>query len=210
MQKAHKLFACVAWDRDRIRIATQGWGEVIAALPDSYKNKEEVFKTADRYIITKYILIDFKEKGMYSQIVFLKYRNWIKKIFPEVYEDAKRIAFMSASKARKMYINPMIRHISDARSDGRSIFIYGAGIHAYECMKLLQQYDIIPEGFVVSSMLGNPSEIGSFPVISLEELLRDKKKLCFVLAVMDIYKDDIINGINKANLDGSDIEYCSY
>ena len=208
-EDTHK-YETLAWDRDRIRIATQGWGEAISSLPDYYSNKEKVLTTPDRYIITKYILIDFREKGLYSLIVFLKYRKWIKKVFPEIYADAKRIAFMSAEKAKKIYIDPMISYIMDAHADGRSVFVYGAGIHAYECMKLLQQYDIVPEGFVVSSTSGNPSEIGSFPVISLEESVREKKKLCFVLAVMDIYKDDIIKGINKTNEAGADIEYCTY
>lgn len=208
-EDTHK-YETLAWDRDRIRIATQGWGEVISSLPDCYPNKEKVLTTSDRYIITKYILIDFREKGLYSQIVFLKYRKWIKRVFPEVYEDAMRIAFMSTSKAKKTYIDPMIRYIKDAHADGRSVFVYGAGIHAYECMKFLNQYDIAPEGFVVSSMSGNPSEIGSFPVISLEESVTEKKNICFVLAVMDIYKDDIIRGINKANEDGADIIFCRY
>lgn len=205
----HK-FKTLAWDRDRIRISTQGWGEVITALPDLYTNKEEVLKTADRYIITRYILVDFKEKGLYSPIVFMKYRKWIRRVFPEVYEDAKKIAFISTTKAKNMYITPLIDYLRAASAEGRRVYIYGAGIHAHECLKLLHQYDIKPEGFVVSSKSGNPSEIESYPVISLEESARDNKKMCFVLAVMEIYREDIVKGINEKNAGGADIEFCYY
>lgn len=70
-------------------------GEVISRLPEVCTNKLEVMRTQDKWFLSKYSLLIYRKEKTYGFKTFLKYKKWIKKIYPEDYF----LDFPSACKA---------------------------------------------------------------------------------------------------------------
>ena len=99
-----------------------------------------------------------------------------------------------------------MQKISRSMQRGIPVYIFGAGRHGYECLELLENKHIKCDGFVVTKIQGNPKQINDYSVKTVDEVLEKNKRNLFVLAVMDIYKKEILTFLEGKKSEGAEIE----
>ena len=203
-------FKTLAWNDEMVRICTECWGSVIDALPDLYRNKEQVMRTIDEHLITEYKLLELKERGLYGFGSYLRYGKWLKKTFPKVCRKALFISLLPTGIARRVFLGDLIKRIDRAEKEGVPVYIYGAGRHGFECLETLLNNGMDCSGFAVTSLKGNPENINGYAVKTVDEVLSGNKRALFILAIMDIYKDEVMAFLEKKNSEGAGAEYVDY
>lgn len=173
----------ISWGNETLRICLECWGEVITRLPGKYANKLEVMRTQDKWFLSKYSLLVYRKKKNYSFEIFRKYRKWIKKIYPEDYARDFWISILPTKLLFWFYAGDLERRISQMSRSGGQVYIFGAGRHAAECAAFFEECHLSFDGFVVTSLEGNPRELRNHPVYVAAERLKDKKSLV-VIAVL--------------------------
>lgn len=171
-----------SWCKDTLRICLECWGNVITALPDTYKNKTETLRTQDKWFLSKYSLITYKENGFYGFGTFLKYKKWIKLIYPEDYFRDMLISLLPASISRRIYVNKLTKSAKTAAKNSEKVYVYGAGRHAMECKSFLDDSKIKYDGFLVTNIEGNPSSIDGVDVYQASSRLLAAK--CIVIVAV--------------------------
>lgn len=170
----------ISWGSDTLRICLECWGEVISRLPEVYTNKLAVMRTQDKWFLSKYSLLAYKKKGNYSLKHFLKYRKWIRKIYPEDYARDFWISILPAKLSLWFYTGKTKIRIEKMKRDGGAVYIFGAGRHAAECAAFLKECGIEFDGFVVTSLEGNPQELSSHRVYEAADRLKNSKSLVLI------------------------------
>lgn len=170
----------VSWNKDILRICLECWGNVITKLPDVYHNKTETLRTQDKWFVSKYSLLSYKQEGIYGLREFIKYKKWIKIIYPEDYIQDFMIALLPYNISQYIYVHDLMKKIHAAQKNNAPIYIYGAGRHAVECEAFLRGCKVDVDGFVVTSPDGNPESLCDHPVYTAREKLREKKALVIV------------------------------
>lgn len=199
----------ISWSNDTLRICLECWGEVISGLPDVYTNKQEVMRTQDKWFLSKYSLLVYRKNDKYNFSIFLKYRQWIKKIYPEDYQRDFWIAVLPKRLAFKLYTRKLTANVSRINQKGGHVYIFGAGRHAAECASFFEECRIEFEGFVVTSMEGNPSVLGKHPVFQAADQLKDKKSLV-VIAVLSSGVNSVMNTLSSLQNNNTRIETITF
>lgn len=172
-----------SWYDETLRICLECWGETITKLPSVYRCKDEILQTQDKCFLSKNNLVEFKHDGIYSILTFLKYSKWIKKIIPELYKDAFKIALLPYKVVKKIYSNTLLKPIQNAIKSGKKICIYGAGRHGQECAEYLTKNNVTVDGFLVTKLDGNPKEIKEISVYEAKEYIK-KEDVFIIIAIL--------------------------
>ena len=119
----------------------------------------------------------------YNLRSFLQYRKWIKKIYPEDYVRDFWISILPEKLAFQLFTGNLIGRIDEMKRDGGYVYIFGAGRHAAECAAFFDECHIKYDGFVVTSLEGNPEELRNHVVYKAADQLKNRKSL-IVIAVL--------------------------
>lgn len=201
-----RRFEKLSWDDEAIRICTQGWGKVIKSLPHMYTNKSKVYTTIDRYFLTKYKLIEYKKRKLFSIGTFLKYSFWIGRVFPELWWNAFIIAVLPYGICLRMMSKEIVKNIIEAKKQDRKICIYGAGKHAQECMEFCKLLEIDFDAVLVTNTLGNPDKICYADVYDAKSYLC-KNRSFVVIAVAQEGQNEIVGYLQQIAKEGADLKY---
>lgn len=199
----------ISWSKDTLRICLECWGGVISSLPDVYTNKQEVMRTQDKWFLSKYSLLVYRKDDKYNFRYFLRYRKWIKKIYPEDYMRDFWIAVLPKSLAFKLYTGKLIADVSKANQNGGHVYIFGAGRHAAECASFFEECRIEFEGFVVTRLEGNPGVLRNHSVFKAADQLKDKKSLV-VIAVLSSGVNSVKNTLHSLQDNNTTIEMITF
>lgn len=170
----------IAWGRDTLRICLECWGEVISRLPEAYTDKLTVMRTQDKWFLSKYSLLTYKKEGIYDLKTFLKYRKWIRKIYPEDYVRDFWISILPVRLSFWFYAGNVKDWITKMKRGGGEVYIFGAGRHAAECAAFLEECGMAFDGFLVTSLEGNPRELRNHRVYEAADRLKKKKSLVLI------------------------------
>lgn len=170
----------ISWNSETLRICLECWGEVISRLPAVYTNKLAVMRTQDKWFLSKYSLLVYRKQENYNLKIFLKYRKWLKTIYPEDYARDFWISFLPVKISFRIFAGRLMRKVSDARRKNGNIYIFGAGRHAAECADFFKECHMEFDGFVVTSLEGNPKELKGYQVYQASEQLKDKRTLVII------------------------------
>lgn len=195
----------ISWSKDTLRICLECWGEVISRLPEVYTNKIEVMRTQDKWFLSKYSLLIYRKEKRYDFQTFLKYRKWIKKIYPQDYVRDFLISFLPVGFSFRIYTGDLAARISDTKRTGGEVYIFGAGRHAAECAVFFGECGMVFDGFVVTSLEGNPNELSGHPVYQAESRLKKKQSLV-VIAVLSSGVEGVMNTLQALQDDNTRIE----
>ncbi len=199
----------ISWSSDTLRICLECWGEVISSLPDAYTDKQEVMRTQDKWFLSKYSLLIYRKDDKYNFSHFLRYRKWIKKIYPEDYFRDFWIAVLPKSLAFKIYTGKLIADVSRVNQKGGHVYIFGAGRHAAECASFFEECWIEFEGFVVTSLEGNPGILRNHSVFKAADQLKDKKSLV-VIAVLSSGVENVKSTLSSLQNNSTTIETITF
>lgn len=200
----------LSWEKEALRICTECWGSVIMSLPDRYNNKKNIIASIDQYFLNTYKLLIGRQQGYYNILDYIRYKKWIRLVFPNLCKDAFYIAVLSKSDLMKKYVSPLKKRIKIEIKNGRRVYIYGAGKHGMECLELMQMAGIPINGFLVSNMEGNPEFIRGYRVYELRMVLKEKIPVFAILAVMDELQYEIISLLRQEVDKGQDITWMKY
>lgn len=170
----------ISWRQDTLRICLECWGEVISRLPDIYTNKIQVMRTQDKWFLSKYSLLIYKKDKRYGLITFLRYRKWIRKIYPEDYIRDFFISILPIHISLGLYTGKLSSQINRMKKKGGMVYIFGAGRHAAECAVFLDACGIAYDGFVVTKLEGNPKKLKNHVVYQASKALKGRRSLVVV------------------------------
>ena len=197
-----------AWHKEKFRICTQCWHEVIMRLPDVYKVRTETLKSMDSWYLSKFSLMELKEDGAYGLGHFLRYGKYLSEIAPERYREAFLIAMLPLCVCRQLLTGNLLRMIKSARQEQRKIYVYGAGRHGVDCTNYLESCGIIHDGFLVTDLVGNPQCIRDYPVYASEEKL--EAGILVILAFLSEGKSSVEMKLETLRENGMDIKYMAF
>lgn len=200
----------LSWEKEALRICTECWGSVISSLPECYSNKESIISSIDQYFLNSYKLLMGRLQGYYTIDDYKKYDKWIKLVFPDLSNDAYNIATMPEDDLLEKYVKPFKDRLNDEISRGKSVYIYGAGKHGIECLELMELANILPKGFIVSNIAGNPESIRGIKVYELRKVLQEREPVFAILAVMETLQLEIIKLLTSEVNKGQDITWMKY
>lgn len=199
----------ISWSNDTLRICLECWGEVISRLPGVYTNKLEVLRTQDKWFLSKYSLLIYRKEKKYNLRIFLKYSKWIKKIYPEDCIRDFWISLLPAWLSFRLYTGDLTIQISKMRRNNGSVYIFGAGRHAAECAAFFEECQISFDGFVVTSLEGNPDKLRKHPVYKAADQLKDKKSLV-IIAVLSSGISGVVDTLSALQNDNTTIETITF
>ena len=182
----------INWSKDTIRICMECWGNVITRLPNVYQKKNEALLTQDRWFMSKYSLISYKKNGAYGWRYFLKYKKWIKKMYPKDYIRDFLIAILPHKMSLSIFTKDINERIKCIQKKNGGIYIYGAGRHAIECGQFLDECGINFQTYVVTDSKGNPQNIGAHKVEQINANIFSRPAL-IIIAVLT----SGVDGVNK-------------
>lgn len=86
------------------------------------------------------------------------------------------------------------KHISNLVKDFSNVIIFGAGMKGKEVMHGLMQSDAVDKliCFAVTENKANPPYVDGIPVREIEKLMAYKQDTAILVAVSDIYKDEVV------------------
>lgn len=200
----------LSWEKEVLRICTQCWCNLIFQLPRAYKNKLQILNSIDHYFLTKYKLIEGRRYGYYNLLEYLRYRKWIRIVFPELYVDAFKISVYPYNVLEEKYIAPLREVISIEKNKGREIYIYGAGRHGVECLNFMRMAGIGLDGFLVSSLSDNPTTIRGHIVYELDERIKKGFSVFAIISVMNELQNEIEANLREKLDNGADISWCTF
>ncbi|HBI62307.1 MAG TPA: hypothetical protein DDY31_14025 [Lachnospiraceae bacterium] len=200
----------ISWSGDTLRICLECWGEVITRLPEVYRDKLAVLRTQDKWFLSKYSLLIYRKEHKYSFKMFQKYRKWIKKIYPEDYFRDFWISILPIKWLLQYYTGELRSRIYETKNRGGNVFIFGAGRHAAECGAFFDECKLDYDGFVVTSLQGNPNELRCHSVYEAAVQLKGRRSLV-VIAVLSSGIESVKNMLMElTNDDNTAIETITF
>lgn len=199
----------ISWSKDTLRICLECWGEVISRLPDLYTNKLEVMRTQDKWFLSKYSLLAYRKVHKYNLRSFLRYRRWMKKIYPEDYVRDFWISVLPTKLSFRLYTGNLAGRVSGIRRNGGFVYIFGAGRHAAECAAFFDECHIKFDGFIVTSLEGNPRELRNHPVCEAADQLKNRRSLV-VIAVLSSGVNGVENTLALLKDNSTSIETIAF
>lgn len=199
----------ITWSGDTLRICLECWGEVITRLPEVYTDKLAVMRTQDKWFLSKYSLLIYKKEHKYNFKMFRKYRKWIKKIYPEDYFRDFWISILPIKWLLQYYTKGLKSRVYEAKNNGGNVFIFGAGRHAAECSAFFEECRLPFDGFVVTSLQGNPNELRNHTVYEAAARLKGQRSLV-VIAVLSSGIEGVKKGLADLTDDTTVIETITF
>lgn len=89
-----------------------------------------------------------------------------------------------------------VKKIKDFHEKNKEIYLYGAGKLGEDCIKLCEQFDIVPKGILVTNIENNPRRIKDIPIISVSEFEK-KNNIGIIITVQKKYQKDIVELLKR-------------
>lgn len=204
-----KRFEKLGWHSASVRICLGHWGSTLMALPDQYTSKITALQTQDKWLLSKYKLLEYKKSGNYSISDFLKYRKWIKLIMPENYSNAFWVAVLPYKIAENKYFAQLLNEIEEHRKAGNKICLYGAGKDGFECFTFLNELGVNVDSFLVTRMEGNPKQIGGCAVNRADEYLKNNSAFV-IIAILPQGVPEVKTYLDSLAAKGADFSYIEF
>lgn len=202
------------WKRDVFAIWCDNWPEMIHALPERYRYKEEVIKKlgVNTGIFAWENFVKLRNENIYDMDVFHKYRKewkhltnvpgvilWVLAVMP-----VNLAALLKPPGLKYKFMSKRIRKFC---ADHNKIFVYGCGFIAKKISTLLEQLQIKPCGYVVSDRSGEKQSFQGLPVIEYKELPHpdSNPEVGIIMALNKVNTVQVMK--NKQGLDRYDIFY---
>ncbi len=193
------------------------WYQSIKALPDRYKNKIHVIKTACRYTknLGEKVLVELKTRGVLTIGSFLKYIFIWHCISTVPVIVACEIVFLPYGIVRHIavygsvgaWIKHAVKHAFNLMCLKRfckkykQSYLYGAGVKAKKLANLMTDRSIPFEGFVVTYMKDNAAYINDHTVLEISQLKKEND-IGIIIAVNEKNKKEVIPVLHKLGYDG--------
>lgn len=195
-----------SWFDQTIQVCAGRWYSLIKKLPNTYRNKKQLYKKAYSEWRSKYTYLQCKKEGAYGIKVFWELRKGIwatvnKKDFIIVF----LISIMPYFLSRKIVFGNVEKIVKTYRKQGYKIAIYGAGMYAKMCADYLLDTGITFDSFVVTDKKNNEEEIKGHKIFSIDEYIAENEKLYVIVAVHDLNKKTIYEYL--AQFDNDKIKY---
>lgn len=204
-----KRFEKLGWHSASIQICLGHWGNTLTALPDQYTSKIEALQTQDKWLLSKYKLLEYKKSGNYSLSDFLKYKKWIRLIMPENYKNAFWAAVLPYQIAKNIYFSKLLKEIERQRRAGNKICLYGAGKDGFECFTFLSEMNVKVDGFLVTKTEGNPEQIGGCAVKRADEYLKDNSAFV-IIAILPKGVPEVKAYLDSLAAKGAELSYTEF
>lgn len=199
----------ISWSGDILRICLECWGEVITRLPEVYKDKPAVMRTQDKWFLSRYSLLVYRKEQKYNFKLFRKYGKWIKRIYPEDYIRDFWISVLPVRWLFRYYTGNLRKRMSEVKSREGNVYIFGAGRHAAECGAFFEECRLPFDGFVVTSLQGNPNELRNHTVYEAAARLKGQRSLV-VIAVLSSGIEGVKKGLADLTDDATVIETITF
>ena len=92
---------------------------------------------------------------------------------------------------------------------GGAVYIFGAGRHAAECGAFFDECKLSYDGFVVTSLQGNPKELRNHPVCKAAVRLKGQSSLV-VIAVLSSGIEGVVNMLAELESDDTIIKTITF
>ena len=103
----------------------------------------------------------------------------------------------------------MKSRVYEAKNNGGNVFIFGAGRHAAECSAFFEECRLPFDGFVVTSLQGNPNELRNHTVYEAAARLKGQRSLV-VIAVLSSGIEGVKKGLADLTDDTTVIETITF
>lgn len=196
----------IGWARNLFYVVCEGWVQTIEGLPDYYTGKERAMSGADGFSFMRTItqFYRYKQRGIYSMRVYLKYRS----VWHKVTSIPRRELFLAAlvpGPAVKAFYG--LRKRNGQRKLQRfcaaheRIVIYGTGVLGKLYARYFGRQGIPFEGFCVSRRKPKHTALG-YPVYELAELENAAAgSVGFVLAMNRDHVGEVLSAVKKTAAD---------
>ena len=195
-----KLSSC--WHSDFFYVLCESWVQTIEELPNSYIHKKEgCAKFGDLDLLnTNDSFYRFKESGLYSLKVFLKYRH----IWDKVTSQPRRRLLCAALlpkgvvslyyRIREKYILERLKRFCNTYS---RIIIYGAGTEGNIYAKFLDKHGIYYDAFCVTHRKQEKTEYLRHPIYELAELMQNLEGTGFIIAMTENNAKEVVSMLQE-------------
>ncbi|MDY3917274.1 MAG: hypothetical protein SOZ01_11250 [Selenomonadaceae bacterium] len=187
-----------AWDADTIRICTECWCRTLLALPAVYRHKVAAIRTQDKWFLARFKLLQYRQEHLYGLKLFLRYGRYFYLLHGAAVGHDFLIALLPYAWSRKLYYGRLLALAEQARAAGQPLYVYGAGRHGMECAQLLQALNIEFQGFLVTSLHGNPRGVLRHPVQEAECVLT-KETPYVIIAVLTSGAAEVATYLRQLN-----------
>lgn len=201
--KSSKLKKTIGWLDSFFYNICECWIETIDTLPDYYTNKERAMVTLGDLSLIKSMTVfyRFRERGIYSLNLFLKYRSvWNrvtslsqKKLF--LAAITPRVCIRVYYKLRKAIGRKKLQKFCTSH---KRIFIYGTGIVGDVYAQYFDTYGLDYEAFCVSCRKDGQQEHLSRPVYGFAELKYGLDGAGFVVAMAEHNVAEVLPSLCEA------------
>ncbi len=192
------------WRKDTFFIHCVCWPSVINALPNIYRDKEEVIKKQGFLSgdLTNEGLKRLRSEKVLSLSEFVKYRKEWKNVSDI---SALRFLFFSiipAGLAKALMIDQINerkikRQIRNFSKKYENIFIYGCGQKGDSFANYMDEMRIAYKGFIISKGRKDKEYLHNKPVLEFDENLLYKKTNGIILALNELNTKQVLTDLKK-------------
>lgn len=87
--------------------------------------------------------------------------------------------------------------------DSHPLLIYGAGQRGKRLLAALQRYQIVPDGIVVTNLVGNPKTIEDISVMDVQYVASHLRDALILLGIADKLKEEVLDVLAQYHLCGN-------
>ena len=195
-----------SWYAKSLQVFATCWYNTIKTLPDIYCTKKAAYRTIERENISKYTVLQYKKEGGFSFFDYIKYREALKLLSPSDYPSYFWIAILPVEIARKIIYKELKNKILLAKKESKKILIYGAGVYGRECATFFKDANIKFDGFLVTNLKNNGTELLDYPIYEAKEYLKNNEAY-IIISVMSYAKKGIEDYLEKLKESSKSFEY---
>lgn len=178
------------WKKEIFTIWCEDWPDMIYALPDCYRYKDEVVKKlgVNTGILGRDNFVGMRRERIYDISIYHKYQQkwkkltnvsrvflWMLAVMP-----VKIVGLFEGQKLRHNVMNKRLRRFGAKHPD---IFIYGCGFMAKRTSAALDRLHVQYRGYVVSDCSNEKQSFNGLPVIECENLPRSSPGMGIIMAL---------------------------
>lgn len=197
------------WINELFDVWARSYCETLLALPDTYKNKEQVIRQSDNIMVGRFsasMLARYRLKDIYGYSVYKKYRRYFPLVTDEPLWKCMIISASPKNILKKIY---MISEYTEGEWDkslaeirlrvkGRRIIVYGAGLYGERVSGVISRtWSNEVVGIAVTDKSGNMSQINGINVYSIDELSEYRREAYVIVATLPAAARSIVKSLKR-------------
>ncbi len=197
------------WINELFDVWARSYCETLLALPQTYKNKEQVIRQSDNIMVGRFsasMLARYRLGGIYDYRVYKKYKKYFPLVTDEPLWKCLIISAASYKLLKKLY---MIKEYTEGEWDksledirrrvkGRNVIVYGAGLYGERVSGVISrtwENEIV--GIAVTDKSDNMKQINGIDVYSIDELAQYRRDAFIIVATLPAAARCIVRGLRK-------------